>query len=89
MMADALDLGRRKHMIHGLLEIDVAAARQPIREYEATARQDLSTAFVVACSITKDSRPTTDLLPTWGPRLNRLRITRSTGWLVPNFGHNA
>ncbi len=50
MIVEVLEMGHRKHMIHGLLEADVTRARQYIREYEATTGKDLSfTAFIVAC----------------------------------------
>jgi pyruvate/2-oxoglutarate dehydrogenase complex dihydrolipoamide acyltransferase (E2) component len=50
MIVDVLDMGHRKHTIHGLAEADVTRARQYIREYEATSGKDLSfTAFIVVC----------------------------------------
>jgi pyruvate/2-oxoglutarate dehydrogenase complex dihydrolipoamide acyltransferase (E2) component len=50
MMSDVLDLGRRKHMIHGLVQVDVTTARRKIATYEAATGGDLSfTAFVLAC----------------------------------------
>jgi pyruvate/2-oxoglutarate dehydrogenase complex dihydrolipoamide acyltransferase (E2) component len=50
MIVDVLELGRRKHMIHALVEVDVTRARRFIREYEAETGGDLSfTAFIVAC----------------------------------------
>jgi pyruvate/2-oxoglutarate dehydrogenase complex dihydrolipoamide acyltransferase (E2) component len=50
LIVDVLEMGHRKHMIHGLAEVDVTRARQYIREYEATTGKDLSfTAFIVAC----------------------------------------
>lgn len=50
MIVDVLEMGRRKHMIHGLVEVDVTRARQYIREYEAESGGDLSfTAFILAC----------------------------------------
>jgi pyruvate/2-oxoglutarate dehydrogenase complex dihydrolipoamide acyltransferase (E2) component len=50
LIVDVLELGRRKHMIHGLVEVDVTRARQYIREYEAESGGDLSfTAFILAC----------------------------------------
>jgi pyruvate/2-oxoglutarate dehydrogenase complex dihydrolipoamide acyltransferase (E2) component len=50
MIVEVLEMGHRKHMIHGLLEADVTGARQYIREYEATTGKDLSfTAFIVVC----------------------------------------
>jgi len=50
MIVEVLEMGHRKHMIHGLIEADVTRARQYIREYEATTGKDLSfTAFIIAC----------------------------------------
>jgi pyruvate/2-oxoglutarate dehydrogenase complex dihydrolipoamide acyltransferase (E2) component len=50
LIVDILELGRRKHMIHGLVEVDVSKARRFIRDYEAETGGDLSfTAFILAC----------------------------------------
>ncbi len=50
LIADALSLGRSKHNIHGLLEVDVTKARKRIHEYEAeTGTGSSFTAFVIAC----------------------------------------
>ena len=47
---DAGRLGRRKHIVHGLLEMDVTEARQYIREHKARTGESLSfTAFVITC----------------------------------------
>jgi pyruvate/2-oxoglutarate dehydrogenase complex dihydrolipoamide acyltransferase (E2) component len=47
---DAGRLGRHRHIVHGLLEMDVTAARQYIREHKARTGESLSfTAFVIAC----------------------------------------
>ena len=47
---DAGRLGRKKHIIHGLLEVDVTKARQYISEHGARTGERLSfTAFVIAC----------------------------------------
>ena len=43
-------LGEHKHIIHGLVEVDVTLVRQFIREYEAATGTDISfTAFIVTC----------------------------------------
>jgi len=43
-------LGEQKHIIHGLVEVDVTMVRQFIREYEAATGTDISfTAFIVTC----------------------------------------
>lgn len=50
LMEDGGRLGREKHLIHGLFEMDVTDARRAIREYRARTGKGLSfTAFVVAC----------------------------------------
>jgi pyruvate/2-oxoglutarate dehydrogenase complex dihydrolipoamide acyltransferase (E2) component len=47
---DAGVRGRRKHIVHGLLEVDVTQARQYIREHKARTGESLSfTAFVITC----------------------------------------
>ncbi len=47
---DAGRLGRRRHIVHGLLEMDVAEVRQYIREHKAKTGELLSfTAFVITC----------------------------------------
>ena len=41
---------RRKHMIHGLIEVDVTRAREFLREHKAKTGETLSfTAFIIAC----------------------------------------
>lgn len=50
LIADAGRFAQRKHIIRGLLEIDVTVARQFIREHRAQTGETLSfTAFVIAC----------------------------------------
>lgn len=45
---DAGYLGRRRHMVHGLLEVDVTEARRIIRQVEQERGEKLSfTAFVI------------------------------------------
>src|SRR5512137_2486926 len=58
-----VDAGRwsaRRHVIHGLLELDVTPARQILRDHKAHTGETLSfTAFVVACfaqAIDQDKR---------------------------------
>ena len=47
---DAGRLGRQRHIVHGLLEIDVTSARQQLREHRAQTGEALSfTAFVITC----------------------------------------
>lgn len=50
LMEDGGRLGREKHLIHGLFEMDVTEARQAIRQYRARTGEGLSfMAFMVAC----------------------------------------
>jgi pyruvate/2-oxoglutarate dehydrogenase complex dihydrolipoamide acyltransferase (E2) component len=50
LMEDGGRLGREKHLVHGLFEMDVTEARRKIRQYRARTGEGLSfTAFVVAC----------------------------------------
>jgi pyruvate/2-oxoglutarate dehydrogenase complex dihydrolipoamide acyltransferase (E2) component len=47
---DAGRLGRRRHIVHGLLELDVTEARRHIRAHKIETGETLSfTAFVIAC----------------------------------------
>ncbi len=50
LVLDTLRLGRRKPMMHGLLEVDVTAARRLLAAHKARSGSSLSfTAFVLAC----------------------------------------
>ena len=50
IVVDAGRLGVRRHVVHGLLELDVTRAREFMRAYKARTGEPLSfTAFVVAC----------------------------------------
>lgn len=50
LMEDGGRLGREKHLIHGLFEMDVTEARRAVRQYRARSGEGLSfMAFVVAC----------------------------------------
>lgn len=50
LMVDGGRLGRQKHIIHGLVEMDVTRARQVIHEHKARTGETLSfTAFAIAC----------------------------------------
>jgi pyruvate/2-oxoglutarate dehydrogenase complex dihydrolipoamide acyltransferase (E2) component len=50
LMVDGGRLGRQKHIIHGLVEVDVTRARQAIRDHKARTGESLSfTAFVMTC----------------------------------------
>jgi pyruvate/2-oxoglutarate dehydrogenase complex dihydrolipoamide acyltransferase (E2) component len=50
LMEDGGRLGREKHLVHGLFEMDVTEARQAIRKHRARSGEGLSfMAFVLAC----------------------------------------
>lgn len=50
LMVDGGRMGRQKHIIHGLLEMDVTRARQAIRNHKARTGETLSfTAFISGC----------------------------------------
>ncbi|MGD2165084.1 MAG: 2-oxo acid dehydrogenase subunit E2 [Anaerolineae bacterium] len=47
---DAGYLGRRRHIVHALIEVDVTDARQSIREFAGKTGEKLSlTAFIITC----------------------------------------
>lgn len=47
---DAGYLGRRRHIVHGLIEVDVTKARDYIRAHQRETGEKLSfTAFIIAC----------------------------------------
>jgi len=50
LMVDGGRLARQKHLVHGLVEMDVTAVRQKIHTHKARTGETLSfTAFIVAC----------------------------------------
>jgi pyruvate/2-oxoglutarate dehydrogenase complex dihydrolipoamide acyltransferase (E2) component len=50
VVIDQAWLAQRKHMIHGLVEVDVTTPRQAIRDHQAATGERLSfTAFLVSC----------------------------------------
>ena len=50
MVIDGGRMGRRRHMVHGLLETDVTEARRRIRDHKASTGESLSfTAFFANC----------------------------------------
>lgn len=50
LMVDGGLLGRQKHLVHGLFEVDVTVARRALREHRARSGEALSfTAFLMAC----------------------------------------
>ncbi len=47
---DAGYLGRRRHIVHGLIEVDITKARNILREHKQSTGEGLSfTAFVIVC----------------------------------------
>ena len=50
LVLDAMHAGRRKHMIHGLVEFDVTKARKILHEHKERTGESLSfTAFILHC----------------------------------------
>jgi 2-oxoacid dehydrogenases acyltransferase (catalytic domain) len=50
LMADGGRMGRQKHIVHGLVEMDVTRPRQIIRDHKARTGESLSfTAYATAC----------------------------------------
>jgi pyruvate/2-oxoglutarate dehydrogenase complex dihydrolipoamide acyltransferase (E2) component len=50
LVIDAARMGRRKNIIHGLIEVDVTGARQRLHDHKAQTGEALSfTAFIVTC----------------------------------------
>ena len=50
LVIDAMHAGRRKHMIHGLVEFDVTQARKILHEHKERTGESLSfTAFILHC----------------------------------------
>lgn len=71
LMEDGGRLGREKHLIHGLFEMDVTEARRAIRGYRIRSGEELSfTAFVLACvgRAVEQHKPI-QACRTWGEKL--------------------
>lgn len=68
---DAGYLGRRRHIVHGLIEVDITEARQIIRAKEEGIGEKLSfTAFVIYClSKAIEQHPHTHAYRDWRNRL--------------------
>jgi pyruvate/2-oxoglutarate dehydrogenase complex dihydrolipoamide acyltransferase (E2) component len=50
LVVDGMTVGARRHIVHGLVEIDVTKARQLFRDHKGRTGETLSfTAFIVAC----------------------------------------
>jgi len=76
IVADAGRLGIRRHIIHGLFEIDVTAARRLIGDHKAKTGVAFSfTAFIVHCLAQAiEALPTVCAYRTWGTWGRRLVI---------------
>jgi pyruvate/2-oxoglutarate dehydrogenase complex dihydrolipoamide acyltransferase (E2) component len=68
---DAGYLGRRRHIVHGLIEVDVTKARNYIREHELETGEKLSfTAFIISClSRAIEEHPSVHAYRDWRNRL--------------------
>ncbi len=50
IVVDSLTIGSRRHIVHGLIEVDVTDVRRLIREYKARTGETLSfTGFIITC----------------------------------------
>jgi pyruvate/2-oxoglutarate dehydrogenase complex dihydrolipoamide acyltransferase (E2) component len=71
LMVDGGQLGRSKHLIHGLVEMDVTDARRLIQAHEANTGEKISfTAFFMAClGQAVDMNKHMQAYRTWGEKL--------------------
>jgi pyruvate/2-oxoglutarate dehydrogenase complex dihydrolipoamide acyltransferase (E2) component len=71
LMEDGGRLGRQKHLIHGLFELDVTDARRALHAHRAATGESLSfTAFVIAClGQAVDQDKSVQACRTWRERL--------------------
>ncbi len=71
LVVDSLAIGARRHIVHGLVEMDVTRARQLIREHKARTGETLSfTAFVcAACAQAIDRHKRVQAYRDWRNRL--------------------
>jgi len=85
---DAGYLGRRRHMVHGLIEVDVTDARGFIREYERKTGEKLSlTAFIIYClSKAIEEHPHVHAYRDWRNRLVIYNDINITSMLEVEFG---
>ena len=81
-------LGRRRHIVHGLIEVDVTDARNYIREHERNTGEKLSfTAFIVAClSKAIEKHPHVHAYRDWRNRLVIYRDINITCMFEVAFG---
>lgn len=71
LMVDGGQLARQKHLMHGLVEMDVTDARQLIRDHKAKTGESLSfTAFIISClGRTVDMNKHMQAVRTWREKL--------------------
>jgi pyruvate/2-oxoglutarate dehydrogenase complex dihydrolipoamide acyltransferase (E2) component len=71
LMVDGGQLARQKHVVHGLIEIDVSDARQRMREHKAKTGEALSfTGFIISClGCAVDMNKHMQAYRTWGDKL--------------------
>ena len=71
LMVDGGRLGRQKHLIHGLVEMDVTHVRRAIRDHKVKTGETLSfTAFVMTClGRAVDMNKHMQAYRTWGDKL--------------------
>ena len=85
---DAGYLGRRRHIVHGLIEVDVTDARNHIREHELSTGEKLSfTAFLISClSNAIEEHPHVHAYLDWRNRLIIYRDINITCMFEVDFG---
>jgi pyruvate/2-oxoglutarate dehydrogenase complex dihydrolipoamide acyltransferase (E2) component len=85
---DAGYLGRRRHIVHGLIEVDITDAREFIRGYERTTGEKLSlTAFVIYClSKAIEEHPQVHAYRAWRNRLVIYKDINITSMFEVEFG---
>ena len=85
---DAGNLGRRRHIVHGLIEVDITEARAFIQEYERKTGEKLSlTAFVICClSKAIEKHPHVHAYRDWRNRLVIYEDINITSMFEVEFG---
>lgn len=81
-------LGRRRHIVHGLIEVDVTNAREYIRKHEQNTGEKLSfTAFILSClSESIEEHPYVHAYRDWRNRLIIYRDINITCMFEVDFG---
>jgi pyruvate/2-oxoglutarate dehydrogenase complex dihydrolipoamide acyltransferase (E2) component len=84
---DAGYLGRRRHIVHGLIEVDVTDARELIRRHEEKTGEKLSlTAFIITClSRAIEDHPHVHAYRDWRNRLIIYRDVNVTSMFEVEF----